>query len=103
TLAKLGLRDADRYGVVRRDDNPGVDLLDVRLSGPSRAFRIDDLPGSALRHPEADNKCAGGSRSVGQKITARQAGFVCIVAAHQSLPCDDILEAASRIAWRTRW
>src|SRR5262249_22376071 len=103
TLAKLGLGDADRHGLVRRDDDPGVDLLDSGLARPSSAFRTYNLSGSTLWHPEADNERAGGSRSVGQKITARQAGFIGIVGTHQSLPCDDILAAASRIALRTRW
>ena len=35
-LAKLGLRDADRHRVVRRDDDPRVDLASRRLLVPGR-------------------------------------------------------------------
>src|SRR5262249_28402670 len=37
-LAELGLGDAYRHGIVGRDDYPGVDLLDVGLSGPSSTY-----------------------------------------------------------------
>ncbi len=37
TLAELGLGDADRHGIVGRDDDPGVDLVDGGLVGPSGA------------------------------------------------------------------
>jgi hypothetical protein len=67
-------------------------------------LRIDDLGRRTLWHPEADDERTRGSSGVGQKIAAGQARLVDVIGVHRkALPHVGILEAASRIAWRTRW
>src|SRR5262249_5663225 len=81
-LAEFGLSDADRHGLVRRDYDPGVDLLDIGLLRPCGAFRIYDLGAPALRHPEADDERAGCSSGVRQKTAAGETRIITIVVAH---------------------
>jgi hypothetical protein len=104
TLAEFSLGDTDRHGIVRRDDNPRVDLLDSGFGGPCGTCWIYVLRRSAPRHPKADNERASCNSGGGHKVTARQVRLTEIVVDHyRSLPPPDILEAASRIALRTRW
>ena len=53
-LAELGLGDADRHGVVRRDHDPGIDFRRRGLLVPDGAGRR--LRVRSLRHPEAEHE-----------------------------------------------
>jgi hypothetical protein len=93
-LAEFGLGNAYRHGIVGRDDDPGIDLLHGRFSGPCGAFRIDVLAGGTLRHPEADHQRAGRSGGGEQKIAARRARMTEVLAHQRALPAAGIREAA---------
>ncbi len=58
-LAELGLRDADRHRVVRRDDDPGVDLARRRLLVPdARRARVCALARDGSQKPSTKAPCA---------------------------------------------
>src|SRR5262245_35970762 len=97
-LAELRLPDPDRYCVVRRDDDPGVDLRRRRILVPDGAR--SSLRVRPRRDPEAKNEGSLCRCDHREEFTTIDAGP--LVLAHWRLPAF-IRSAAKWIACRTRW
>ena len=72
-LTELGLRDADRHGVIRRDDDPGIDFRRRRIlvpDGAGHGLHVRLLRVRLLRHPEAEHEGSLGCGDRREKLAA---------------------------------
>src|SRR5436190_18950291 len=79
SLAELRLGDPDRHGVVRRDDDPGVDLGRRRIHVPDSAGR--SLRVRSRRGPEAKDEGPLGCGDYRKELATIDAGYLVLEAA----------------------